>query len=149
MDLIGQVVQNWWHIPVLMVLVLVYGFLLNRVLFRPVSQVLESRKRAVQEASGLSAHSRDELQRRFAEYERVVLEARRRATQVKEAARSEAYRYRTGLLDAVRTEVAAEVKRQQAALDLGREAARADLAARTRALASAMASKILGREVSA
>jgi len=148
-DLIGQVVQNWWHIPVLMVLVLVYGFLLNRVLFRPVTKVLESRKNAVQEASGLSAHSRDELQRRFAEYERVVLDARRRATQVKEAAREEAYRYRAGLLDAVRGEVSAEVKARQADLARGRDAARAELRERTHALAGAMASKVLGREVSA
>lgn len=149
MDLIGQVTQNWWHIPVLMVLVLVYGLLLNRVLFRPVTQILESRKKAVQEAAGLSAHSRDELQRRFAEYERVLLEARRRASHLKEAARDEAYRYRTGLLDGVRGEVSEELKRKQVELTRAQDAARAELGERTRSLAAAMASKVLGREVSA
>jgi len=148
-DLIGQVVQNWWHIPVLVALVLVYGVLLNLVLFRPVSRVLESRKRAVREASGLSVHSRDELQRRFAEYERVVLEARRRASQVKEAAREEAYQYRATLLETVRGEVSTEVKSRRAELDRARETARASLRHQTPALAKAMASKVLDREVSA
>lgn len=149
MDLIGQIVQNWWHIPILMGMVLVYGFLLNLVLFRPVAGVLEARRKAVKEAGGLSERSRDELERKFAEYERVVLDARRKANQVKEAAREEAYAYRSSLLDQVREEVAAEARSGREELARGREAARAELASRTRALAAGMASKVLGREVTA
>ncbi len=102
MELTRQIVENWWHIPVLMGLILVYGFLLNRLLFRPVSRVLDERRQAVREASGLSARSKDELQSRFAQYEQAILEARRKASGVKEAARHEAYAYRTALLDQVR-----------------------------------------------
>lgn len=149
MDLIGQIVENWWHIPIIMAMVLVYGLLLNRVLFRPVAGALEARHQAIKEASGLSAHSRDELERKFAEYERVVLEARRRANQVKEAAREEAYTYRTGLLEQVRDEVAKETRARRDELVREREAASARLAASTAELAAAMASKVLGREVRA
>lgn len=149
MDLIGQIVQNWWHIPIIMAMVLVYGILLNRVLFKPVGGVLDARKKAVKEAGGLSALSRDELDRKFAEYEREVLEARRRANQVKETARAEAYAYRTGLLDQVRDEVVSETRARREELDRGREAARSELASRTAALAAQMASKVLGREVRA
>jgi F-type H+-transporting ATPase subunit b len=148
-DLIGQIVQNWWHIPILMALVLVYGILLNWVLFRPVTRVVEARRKAVREAGGLSERSRDELARKFAEYERVVLEARRRASQVKETARDEAYAYRSGLLDKVREEVSAEAKSRREELARAREVAREDLASQTAALAAGMASKVLGREVRA
>lgn len=149
MDLIGQVAQNWWHIPILMGMLVVYGFLLNLVLFKPVTRVLHAREKAVKEAGGISAHSKDELNRKFAEYERVVLEARRKASQVKEAAREEAYAYRTKLLDEVRAEVATEVKAQRTTLENERISAQADLKARTQEIAAAMASKILGREVTA
>lgn len=149
MDLIGQVAQNWWHIPILMGMLVVYGLLLNIVLFQPVMRVLGAREKAVKEAGGISAHSRDELNRKFAEYERAVLEARRKASHVKESAREEAYAYRTQLLDEVRAEVSSEVKSKRTELDKARTTARAELKARTREMAAAMASKILGREVTA
>ena len=71
--MLEEIVKNLWHIPILMAMILVYGFLLNRVLFRPVLRVLDDRKGRIREAGALSEQSRESLKQRFADYEQAVL----------------------------------------------------------------------------
>jgi len=142
-----EIADNAWHIPILMAMVLVYGIVLNLVLFRPVRRLLEERRRRVKEASDLSAHSRDALKRRFEEYELAILEAHRRATHVKEEARNEANLYRTKVLTEVKAEMGGELAAAQSRLDAGVASVRADLEAATPSLARQLAAKVLGREV--
>lgn len=149
MDLIKQITDNWWHIPILMVMVLVYGALLNLVLFKPVNRVLAKRRDAVKEAANLALRSKDELQQRFAKYEESLLDARRKGSQVKEAARREAYGYRSSVLEEVRSEAAAKAKALEGELSADVTRARSELADGTKALALEMAAKILGRQVRA
>ncbi len=149
MDLIKQITDNWWHIPILMALVLLYGLLLNRVLFRPVSRVLGQRRQAVKDAENLAVRSKDELNQRFSKYEESILEARRKGSHVKEAARREAYGYRTSVLEEVRAEATAKARVLEAELASDVAAARTELAAGTTSLALEMARKILGRQVQA
>ncbi|MCI4398865.1 MAG: ATP synthase F0 subunit B [Acidobacteria bacterium] len=149
MDLIKQITDNWWHIPILMALVLVYGFLLNLVLFRPVSRIISKRREAVKEADNLAMRSKDELQQRFAKYEETLLDARRKGSQVKEAARREAYGYRAAVLEEVRAEASAKAHALEAELSADVARARRELAEGTRALALEMAAKVLGRQVQA
>jgi F-type H+-transporting ATPase subunit b len=148
-DLIKQITDNWWHIPILMALVLVYGFLLNLVLFRPVSRIISKRREAVKEADNLAMRSKDELQQRFAKYEETLLDARRKGSQVKEAARREAYGYRAAVLEEVRAEASAKAHALEAELSADVARARRELAEGTRALALEMAAKVLGRQVQA
>lgn len=149
MDLIKQITDNWWHIPILMALVLVYGFLLNLVLFRPVSRIIAKRREAVKEADNLAMRSKDELQQRFAKYEETILDARRKGSQVKEAARREAYGYRASVLEEVRSEASVKAHALEAELSSDVARARTELAEGTRALALEMAAKVLGRQVQA
>ena len=149
MDLIKQITDNWWHIPVLMALVLLYGLLLNLVLFRPVGRILAKRRQAVKDAENLAFSSKDELQQRFARYEESILEARRKGSQIKEAARREAYGHRSAVLEEVRVEASVKAKALGAELVSDVTKARSELAAGTTALAVEMARKILGRQVQA
>jgi F-type H+-transporting ATPase subunit b len=132
-----------------MALVLVYGFLLNLVLFRPVSRIISKRREAVKEADNLAMRSKDELQQRFAKYEETLLDARRKGSQVKEAARREAYGYRAAVLEEVRAEASAKAHALEAELSADVARARRELAEGTRALALEMAAKVLGRQVQA
>jgi F-type H+-transporting ATPase subunit b len=142
-----EIAKNLWHVPVIMVLILVYGFLLNRVLFRPVQRILAERDQRVQEAGTLSEQSRESLKRRFAEYEQAVLEAHRRGTHIKEDARNQAYEYRAKVLGEVKGEMDGEIKKTEASLKASMETIRRDLDATTPDLVKLMASKVLGREV--
>jgi F0F1-type ATP synthase membrane subunit b/b' len=142
-----EIAKNAWHIPILMALILVYGFLLNRVLFKPVQRTLEERKGRIREAGALSEKSRDSLKQRFAQYEQAVLEAHRKGTHLKEDARSKAYDYRAKLLGEVKAEMDAEIRATEAKLRDTMTSIQRDLDASTPDLVSIMTSKILGRKV--
>ena len=141
-----EIIKNAWHIPILMVMIFIYGFLLNRVFFRPVQQVLE-RKRRVREAGDLSGQSRDALKSKYQEYELAILEAHRKATHIKEQARSEAYDYRNKVLAEVKAEADAELRKAEEALKSNTAEVRKELKAVAPDFARQMAAKILGREV--
>ena len=145
--MLEEIAKNLWHVPVIMVLVLAYGFLLNRVLFRPVQRVLEDRDQRVREAGTLSEQSKESLKRRFAEYEQAVLEAHRRGTHIKENARNQANDYRTKALGDVKAEMDGEIKKTEASLRAGMDSIRRDLDATTPDLVKMMTTKVLGREV--
>ncbi len=145
--MLEEIAHNAWHIPILMVMVLVYGILLNFVLFRPVHGVTSERRRRIKEADDLSAHAHDALKTRFAEYELAILEAHRRATHLKEEARNEANRYRSEILTEVRTAMDKELAAAQGDLAASMAGVRGELNAAAPALAAELASKVLGREV--
>lgn len=140
-----ELVRNAWHIPVIMGMVLVYALLLDAFLFRPVSRVLAARRRRGEESSSLADSSREELERKFAEYEEAVLEARRRGTRVKEEARSEVAVRRESIIEAVRGELRDEMGKAEAELAVDVSKARADIEASAPALARLAADRILGR----
>jgi F-type H+-transporting ATPase subunit b len=146
MDLMAELTRNAWHIPIIMGMVLLYALLLNFALFRPVQRLLERREERGREAAALAESSRGDLERRFAEYESAVLDARRRGTRVKEAARGEVAARRDAMLEQVRTELRQEAAKAEAELaqDVGR--ARADIEAAAPDLARVAARKVLGRE---
>lgn len=147
--LVNKFLEIWWHIPVIMAMVFLYAFLLDRAFFRPVQRVLKERRDRIRESDGLSQRSKDELKRRFDEYEQAVLEAHRRATHVKEDARNRAYEYRGKVLAEVKAEMDAETARADEALKGGVSTVKGELAAQMPALARMMAAKVLGREVGA
>jgi F0F1-type ATP synthase membrane subunit b/b' len=142
-----EIAKNAWHIPILMALILVYGFLLNRVLFRPVQSVLDERKGRIREAGALSEQSRASLKQRFEEYEQAVLEAHRRGTHIKEIARGQAYDYRSKVLAEVKAEMDGEIKETEAELRASMAVIKRELDETTPDLVKLMATKILGREV--
>jgi F-type H+-transporting ATPase subunit b len=142
-----EIAKNAWHIPILMALILVYGFLLNRVLFRPVQRVLDERRGRIREAGTLSEQSRASLKQRFEEYEQAVLEAHRRGTHIKEAARGQAYDYRSKVLAEVKAEMDGEIRKTESELRASMAVIKRELDETTPDLVKLMATKILGREV--
>ena len=145
--MLEEIAKNAWHIPILMALILVYGFLLNRVLFRPVQRVLDERRGRIREAGTLSEQSRVSLKQRFEEYEQAVLEAHRRGTHIKEAARGQAYDYRSKVLAEVKAEMDGEIRKTESELRASMAVIKRELDETTPDLVKLMATKILGREV--
>lgn len=145
--MLEEIAKNARYIPVLMALILVYGFLLNRVLFRPIQRVLDERRGRIREAGTLSEQSRASLKQRFEEYEQAVLEAHRRGTHIKEAARGQAYDYRSKVLAEVKAEMDGEIKKTEAELGASMAVIKRELDETTPDLVKLMATKILGREV--
>ncbi len=149
MDLIQDIADNWWHMPIIIAMTLVYAILANALLFKPIQAVMQRRRDKSREASSLSEQSREELNRKFAEYENAVLEARRKGTQIKEKARNEAMEHRNSLLGEVREVAEAEFKKTESVLSSEVETAKTELQKSIPALAREATSKILHREVPA
>ncbi len=145
--MIKEIVLNWWHIPVLMVAIFVYAWLLNRWFFQPVLRVLDERKRLEVDAAELSVHSRDELKVRMEEYEDAVLEAHRRGAKIKEAARSQANQLRSSILGGIKGEIAASLKEEGAKLERNVEEVKTELDNAIPAFARTLAERVLGRDV--
>lgn len=146
--MLEQIATSWWHIPILMGMILVYGILLDLVLFKPLQAILAERKRRIEESSTLSVTSRETLQQRLNEYEQAVLEAHRRATRVKEEARNQATAHRAEVLAAVKDEVDRERRRKEADLKANVAQVKRALEGEIPAMARLLSQKILGREVS-
>ena len=146
MDLMAELTKNAWHIPIIIGMVLAYALVLNMVLFRPVQRLLDRRRERGREAAALAESSRGELARRFAEYEAAVLDARRRGTRVKEAARSEVAARREAMLDQVRQELHQEAASAQDALAQDVIRARKELDEVAPEFSRIAARRILGRE---
>lgn len=144
--MLEEIAKNLWHVPILMALILVYGFLLNRALFRPVQRVLQERRGRIREAGTLSEESRESVRRRFEQYEQAVLEAHRRGTHIKEDARNKAYALRAKVLAEVKAQAETEIRGAEAELRLGMESVKRELDAATPDLVRGMVAKVLGRE---
>lgn len=144
--MLEELTKNAWHIPILMGMVLVYALLLNGVLFRPMRKLLEGRRQRGVEAATLADSSKEQLERRFADYEEAVLKARRDGARAKEAARAEVAARREAMLDQVRDELRTEAARTDEALGKDVALCRAEIDASAPGLAAAAVRKILGRE---
>ncbi len=128
-------------------MMLVYGWLLNKVFFRPVQAVMAERKKRIRESALLSETSKESLKSRLKEYEQAVLEAHRRGTHIKEEARNKAYEYRAGVLSEVRSEIEAELKKSEESMRSNVDDVKASLEKEVPGFARTIAQKILGREV--
>lgn len=147
--MLEQIIHNWWHIPILMAMMMVYGWLLNKVLFRPIQSVMAERKKRIRESALLSESSKESLKSRLQEYEQAVLEAHRRGTHVKEEARNKAYEYRSEVLANVRSEIEGELKKSEDSLKENVAEVKASLEKEVPGFARSIAGKVLGREVGA
>ncbi len=133
-----------WPIAVLVVLLLV----LPSVLFDPMLKLFEERERRIDGAK-LAARKMDEASAvALTKYESEMKKARSAGNADREAQRAEGLKAESDIVGKVREATTATVTRGRK--DLEEEAAqvRAALKADNRVLAGAMASRVLGREVS-
>jgi F-type H+-transporting ATPase subunit b len=128
-------------------LFLVMAFLATQWLFKPYLRMRDQRAEGIegarQEAVTLSA----EADARMADYQDKLAAARARAYEEQRKIRAEGTSHQRELTDKARAEAAKAVTAAQAKVEAQTAAARADLMPRADALATDIASKLLGRKV--
>lgn len=128
-------------------LFLVMAFLATQWLFKPYLRMRDERAEGIdgarQEAVALSA----EADARMADYQDKLAAARARAYEEQRKIRAEGTSYQRELTEKARAESAKAVAEAQAKVEAETAAARADLMPRADALATDIASKLLGRKV--
>lgn len=148
---LGSIISNWPEslkmIGLMIALFAIYGFLLNKILFAPVSRILETREAAIKGAEKSVEDVRAEESRQTARFEAEMVEARRAAAQEREKLKAEAMRAADSMKEQARNEARAQLDMSRKALAAEIEMAQKNLRADAEKLAGEMLSRVLRRKV--
>lgn len=128
-------------------LFLVLFFVANRLLFQPYLALRERRRAGIDGARAEAERMTAEADARLADYEKQLAVARDRANEEGRKVRLDAAAHEREVTDKARTQAQAALEEAQATVRRETEAARAQLLPQADALARAISSKLLGREV--
>ena len=123
--------------------------ILKKHLFVPLSKILDERDNEAREAQRLYAASREELERAVLEAEQQLSLARREGLKARDGLRAEGMARLEENLGRARQAAARKLEGAGREIDAQARSAASDLPSRARALARALAEKILGRKIAA
>jgi len=129
------------------VLFLVLFVIANKFLFQPYLKLRERRKEGIDGARAEAERMTAEADAKLADYEKSLAAARDRANEEGRKVRSAAAQHQQEVTDAARKSAQTAIDEAQTAMRTQTEAARAQLLPQADAIARALASKLLGREV--
>jgi F-type H+-transporting ATPase subunit b len=136
-----------WTVAVQFVLFLVLFVISNRLLFQPYLQLRERRRAGIDGARAEAERMTAEADAKLADYEKQLAVARDRANEEGRKVRLEAAAHEREVTDRARAAAQAAIDEAQTTMRRETEAARAQLMPQAEALARAISSKLLGREV--
>jgi len=128
--------------------VLILTFVVDRLLLRPVLEVIRKREEAIESARELARRSASEAQAATAEFERKTAAARAEIYREMDEMRRAALGQRAEIVAQTRAEAEAAVASAAKQLQAEAEDARRRLDAEAQALGAAAAERILGRKAS-
>jgi F-type H+-transporting ATPase subunit b len=128
--------------------ILVLTFIVNRLLLKPVLDVIRRREEAIESARELARRSATEAQAATAEFERKTTAARAEMYREMDEMRRAALGHRAEVVAQTRAEADAQVAEAITRLDAEAAAARRTLEADAQVLGAAAAERILGRKAS-
>ena len=130
-----------------LVLFLVLFVVANRLLFQPYLKLRERRREGIEGARAEAERMTAQADAKLADYEKQRAVARDRANEEGRKVRAEAAAHEREVTDKARAAAQAATDEAQAQMRRETEAARAQLLPQAEALARAISSKLLGREV--
>jgi F-type H+-transporting ATPase subunit b len=130
-----------------MVIFLALIFILNRLLFKPILSVIDRRKKQLDESENEIRLFNDSVEKRVAEYEDKLKQAKLKASEQKKEIIQEGVNQAKNIVDAVRNEIPAIAKEFQQKMDTEVQKAKAILDGHSKGLSLEIAQKILGRPV--
>ncbi len=128
---------------------IVLMMLLNRMLYKPVLEILDERKKQKDKLEGTVEEFERRSQSRQREVERKMRAASAKAKKALDEARSKALAEGDDALAAIRKEADLDKEKQLAEITSSLAAARQELLGDVEAVAQEMAAKILGRSLTA
>jgi F-type H+-transporting ATPase subunit b len=129
------------------VLFLITAYVSNKLLFQPYLALRERRKAGIDGARAEAEAMTAKADSALAEYEKSLATARDRAGEEGRKVRAEAATFEKKMIDDARASAQGAINEAQVKMRAETEAARAQLMPQAEALARAISSKLLGREV--
>ncbi len=122
-------------------------FVLNLLLYRPLRDVLQRRRAAVEGGHGRVRELEGQINEKMARYQEQLQQAKLQGNAEKAAVRAAAAREEAEIMGAAHQEAAEHLKTIKGRVGAEAEAARQALRAETEALAAQVAAKVLGRSL--
>jgi F-type H+-transporting ATPase subunit b len=132
---------------VILVLFIFFVFLMNRLLFRPISRVLDERHTLTEGATHEARAARRRYQTRLADYEASIRQARAEGYRLSEEHRAAALNERRQIIERAKQEASKQIEQAKAEIERQANQARAALDAESRQIAERISSTVLGRTV--
>ena len=143
----GNIINPDGSLIVVLVLFIVFVFLLNRLLFRPVGRVLDERQTVTEGATNEARAARRMYDARLAEYEASIRQARADGYRHAEQERAAALDARRQVIDEAKAQAHQQIDR--AKQEIGQQViqARGTLESESRQIAERISRTVLGRTV--
>jgi F-type H+-transporting ATPase subunit b len=130
-----------------LVLFLIFVFVMNRILFRPIGRVLDERQTLTEGAANEARAARRRYEAKLAEYEATIRQARAESYRRSEQERAAALDERRRLIEEAKGQAHEEIGRARHEIERQVAAARAALESESRQIAERISRTVLGRTV--
>ncbi|MFH1080283.1 MAG: ATP synthase F0 subunit B [Pseudomonadota bacterium] len=121
--------------------------ILRKLLYVPILDILNERKKRMEESDGEIKRLKQEVERKFSEYEEKVRLAKLDAMEQRNAIVKEGAGLAKSMIDVVRNEIPALMEQFNARITKEVEAARAVLRSQSQKISLEIAEKVLGRRI--
>jgi F-type H+-transporting ATPase subunit b len=136
-----------WTLPVALVSVVTFLFLMNKILFKPLSQFMEARDKGIHDDLAEATRVRQQAETALMTYEGALAAARRELAEQTAAAQRAMEAKQREIIEQARNEANQMTADAQATIVREMEEARARLADEARELARLVVAKLMDREV--
>lgn len=143
----GNIISPDGSLVFVLILFLVFVFVLNRILFRPISRVLDERETLTEGAANEARAARRRYEARLAEYEATIRQARAESYRRLEQERAAALDERRRLIEEAKQHANEEIGRAKQEIERQVATARAALESESRQIAERISRTVLGRTV--
>ncbi|MDD5343595.1 MAG: ATP synthase F0 subunit B [Smithella sp.] len=130
-----------------MVIFLALVFVLNILLYKPILSIIDRRKKQLEESENEIRLFNESVEKRVAEYEEKLKQAKVKATEAKKEIIQEGANQAKNIVDVVRNEIPVMAREFQQKMDKEVEKAKLILDSHSQELSVQIAQKVLGRPV--
>ena len=142
-----NIIQPDLSLVLVIVLFLIFVFVLNKILFKPISKVLDERHNLTVGAADEARAAARSYQLRLADYEARIREARAKAYRLAELERAAALERRQRLIQEVKQQVAHQIEEAKSNIQRQVSEARRVLETESHQIAERISRTLLGRTV--
>jgi F-type H+-transporting ATPase subunit b len=143
----GNIISPDASLVFVLVLFLVFVFVLNRILFRPISRVLDERQTLIEGSANEARAARRRYEGKLADYEATIRQTRAESYRHLEQERAAALEERRSLIDGAKQQAHEQIG--HAKIEIGQQVghARTALESEARQIAERISRTVLGRTV--
>ena len=143
----GNIISPDGSLVFVLILFIIFVFVMNRILFRPIGRVLDERQTLIEGSENEARAAQRRYEAKLADYEATIRQARADSYRRTEQQRAAALDERRRLIEEAKQQARNEIERAKREIESQVADARRALERETRAIAERISQTVLGRAV--